>query len=61
MDYINNFPDLLFYMNHAFRAPVFTDLQSMIKYLAIMYGVTPREMSEIIQDGKFELSMGFIR
>ena len=49
----NNFNELLFFMNSVFRVPIFNDGQTLNKYLALLYGVTPNQMADIIQTGQF--------
>ena len=47
----NNFHELQFFMNSVFRVPIFNNGETLNKYLAILYGVTPNEMNDIIQTG----------
>jgi len=56
----NNFHELIYFTNSVYRAPVFNDLQTLNKFFSIMYGVSPAEMAQVIDNGKFELIGGML-
>ena len=49
MEKVNNLNDLQFFMNSVSSLPLFNDLRALIKYLAILYGAAPNEMTTAIQ------------
>lgn len=56
----NNHSELLYFMNSVYAAPVFNDVQTLNKFLAICSGLSPVQMSHIICQGKLVLTQGML-
>jgi len=48
----NNFNELIFFTNSVYGYPVFNDVKTFNKYLAIIYGASPAEMARVISSGE---------